>query len=93
MHFLVPAHETQADQDFYDGCFVPRSIHYTGSIHGHDLGWGDDGLWVVNTLFSSLATLHEDFSFVPRCTPPFITQLIDQDRCHLNGLAHIDDLS
>lgn len=87
MHFLVPAHETQANQDFYDGCFVPRSTHYTGSIHGHDLAWGEDGLWVVNTLFSSLATLHEDFSFVPRWSPPFITQLIDQDRCHLNGMA------
>ena len=87
IHFLVPAHETQGPESEYDSCFVPRSSFYTGSIHGHDLGWGNDGLWIVNTLFSSLSTLHEDYSFVPHWRPPFITQLIDQDRCHLNGMA------
>lgn len=87
IHFLVPAHETQGNQSQYDGCFVPRSTLYTGNIHGHDLGWGTAGLWVVNTLFSSLCTLHEDYSFVPQWMPPFITELADQDRCHLNGMA------
>lgn len=87
MHFLVPAHETQGPDGEYDGCFVPRSSFYTGSIHGHDLGWGQDGLWTVNTLFSCLSTLHDDYSFVPHWRPPFISQLIDQDRCHLNGMA------
>ena len=87
MHFLVPAHETQSHHSEHDGCFVPRSSSYTGNIHGHDLGWGKDGLWIVNTLFSSLVTLHADFSFVPQWRPPFVSQLIDQDRCHLNGMA------
>ncbi|MFN7625484.1 MAG: TIGR03032 family protein, partial [Pirellula sp.] len=41
----------------------------------------------MNTLFSCLCTLEEDFNFYPRWRPPFISQLIDQDRCHLNGLA------
>ncbi len=90
IHFLVPAHETQQNRNEYDGCFVPRSSFYTGSIHGHDLGWGHEGLWIVNTLFSSLATLHEDFSFVPQWRPKFISELIDQDRCHLNGMAMLD---
>ena len=90
MHFLVPAHETlRASPTTHNGCFVPRSSAYTGSIHGHDLAWGHDGLWVVNTLFSCLCTLHDQFSFVPRWRPPFISQLIDQDRCHLNGLAMV----
>ncbi len=71
----------------HDLCFVPRNATYTGNIHGHDLAWGNDGLWVVNTLFSCLCQLHEDYCFVPRWKPPFITQLADQDRCHLNGLA------
>ncbi len=44
-------------------------------------------LWVVNTLFSCLCTLSEDFSFVPRWQPPFISAFQGQDRCHLNGLA------
>lgn len=90
MHFLVPAHETLGPPSptrMNDGCFVPRSSFYTGSIHGHDLAWGNEGLWVVNTLFSCLATLHEGYSFVPQWRPKFVSQLIDQDRCHLNGLA------
>ncbi len=90
MHFLVPGHETlgpPGHERLHDGCFVPRSSFYTGSIHGHDLAWGNEGLWIVNTLFSCLATLHDNYSFVPRWRPKFISQLIDQDRCHLNGLA------
>lgn len=90
MHFLVAAHETldpNPEKRLNDGCFVPRASTYTGNIHGHELAWGSDGLWVVNTLFSCLATLHSDFSFVPQWRPNFISQLIDQDRCHLNGLA------
>lgn len=87
MHFLVPAHETQGSGSPHDGCFVPRSSFYSGAIHGHDLAWGEGGLWAVNTLFSCLSTLHPNFSFVPQWRPPFISQLIDQDRCHLNGMA------
>ncbi len=90
MHFLVPAHETlgpAGPNRIHDGCFIPRASFYTGSIHGHDLAWGNEGLWIVNTLFSCLSTLHDNFSFVPRWRPKFISQLIDQDRCHLNGLA------
>jgi uncharacterized protein (TIGR03032 family) len=44
-------------------------------------------LWVVNTRFSCLCTLHPDSSFVPRWRPPFVTALAAEDRCHLNGLA------
>src|SRR5262249_37084543 len=49
-----------------------------------------EGLWVVNTRFSCLCTLHPDYSFVPRWRPPFITALAAEDRCHLNGLALVD---
>ena len=49
----------------YDACYLTRSCHYTGAILGHELAWAGDELWVVNTLFSSLCTLHADFSFVP----------------------------
>jgi uncharacterized protein (TIGR03032 family) len=79
-----------APADTWDVCYVPRTSTWTGSIHGHDLAWGTEGLWVVNTLFSCLSTLHEQYSFVPRWKPRFISQLIDQDRCHLNGLALVD---
>jgi uncharacterized protein (TIGR03032 family) len=52
---------------------------------------GEGDLWVVNTLFSCLCTLHEDYSFVPRWRPPFISGLAAEDRCHLNGLALASD--
>ncbi len=71
----------------YDTCFLTRSSAVTGRIHGHDLVWAGDELWVVNTLFSCLCTLHDDFNFVPRWQPTFISSLAAQDRCHLNGLA------
>jgi uncharacterized protein (TIGR03032 family) len=76
--------------DLHDGCFVARHRHATGDIRVHDLAWADDGLWLVNTRFSCLATLDEEHSFVPRWQPPFITALTADDRCHLNGLAVVD---
>ncbi|MCA9136523.1 MAG: TIGR03032 family protein [Planctomycetales bacterium] len=75
----------------YDRVYLARESFVTGNIHVHEMQWGGDGqLWVVNTLFSCLSTLHEDFNFVPRWQPPFITDLAPQDRCHLNGMAMQD---
>ena len=72
----------------YDQGYLARESFVTGNIHVHELAWGERGeLWLVNTLFSCLCTLHEDFNFVPRWQPPFVSQLAPQDRCHLNGLA------
>jgi uncharacterized protein (TIGR03032 family) len=71
----------------HDGCFVPRSVHYTGDIQIHELAWGGSELWVVNTRFSCLATLDREHSFVPRWRPPFVSALAPEDRCHLNGLG------
>lgn len=76
----------------YDRCFLPRRSVVTGGIQCHEVVWGTDAdgepdLWVVNTLFSCLAGLDPDYSFVPRWTPPFISRLAGEDRCHLNGLA------
>jgi uncharacterized protein (TIGR03032 family) len=71
----------------YDGCYLARSALLTGDIHAHEAAWAGGELWVVNTLFSCLCTLHEGFSFVPRWRPPFITALAAEERCHLNGLA------
>jgi uncharacterized protein (TIGR03032 family) len=71
----------------FDACYLTRSCHYTGPIHVHELAWSGSELWVVNTLFSCLCTLSEDYSFVPRWQPPFISSLAAEDRCHLNGLC------
>lgn len=93
VHFLTARHAaapTVPPAGSFDTCFVPHTARHTGCIMGHDLGWGREGLWIVNTLFSCLCTLDDDHSFVPRWTPGFITQLAEEDRCHLNGLAMAD---
>ena len=77
----------------HDACFIPRSSHVTGDIGIHEVAWAGenlDELWVVNTRFSCLCTLDENYSFVPRWRPPFITEMAAEDRCHLNGLAIVD---
>ena len=76
----------------HDACFVPRCSHVTGDIAVHEMAWGGNDrqeLWVVNTRFSCLCTLHPDYSFVPRWRPPFISALAAEDRCHLNGMAMV----
>jgi uncharacterized protein (TIGR03032 family) len=74
----------------FDGCFLARTAHHTGDIQAHECAWVRDEFWVVNTLFSCLAALHPYHSFAPRWTPPFISALVPEDRCHLNGLALVD---
>jgi uncharacterized protein (TIGR03032 family) len=74
----------------HDAIYLPRSCHVTGDIAVHELAWAGDELWVVNTRFSCLCTLHPDYSFVPRWRPPFVSALAAEDRCHLNGLALVD---
>jgi uncharacterized protein (TIGR03032 family) len=71
----------------HDACFLPRRSHVTGDIRGHEMGWVGDDLWIVNTRFSCLCTTSPEYSFVPRWQPPFVTELVAEDRCHLNGLA------
>jgi len=74
----------------HDACFVPRTSHVTGDIAVHELAWAGNELWAVNTRFSCLCTLDPDYSFVPRWRPPFVSELVAEDRCHLNGLAVVD---
>jgi uncharacterized protein (TIGR03032 family) len=74
----------------HDACFLPRSYHHTSHIAGHELGWAESELWIVNTRFSCLCTIDSEVSFRPRWQPPFISQLLPEDRCHLNGLAMRD---
>lgn len=71
----------------YDQCYVPRRSHVTGDISGHEAVWIGDQLIVVNTRFSCLCTLSPDWSFVPLWHPPFISEVVPEDRCHLNGIV------
>lgn len=72
----------------YDRLYVPQVGYTTGDLDVHDIAEDSGGKVVfVNTLFSCLATVSEQYSFVPLWKPPFISKLAAEDRCHLNGLA------
>ncbi|VEP18983.1 TPR repeat-containing protein [Hyella patelloides LEGE 07179] len=75
----------------HDACYIPRNAHITGDIDIHEMSWGETDLWFVNTRFSCLCTLNIKYSFVPRWRPSFVTALTPEDRCHLNGLAMVNE--
>ncbi len=78
----------QRINQIYDACFMPRTTYLTGQIDAHDVGVESDGRIVfVNTRYNCLAAISDRHSFKPIWKPPFITDIVDEDRCHLNGLA------
>ena len=81
----------QRVNEVFDACYVPRLVHVTGGLDAHDVGLDSDGRVVfVNTRFNCLAAPTPRHSFEPLWRPPFISALVDEDRCHLNGLAMED---
>lgn len=77
-----------SDSDIVDSFFIPRTSHVSGMINIHDIAWGEDGtLWAVNSSFSCICKITPQFSFEPYWKPKWITELVPEDRCHLNGMA------
>lgn len=75
----------------YDVAYVPRVAYTTGHLDVHDVAVDATGRVIfVNTLFGCLATVSERASFQPLWRPPFLSALVPEDRCHLNGLAMKD---
>jgi uncharacterized protein (TIGR03032 family) len=77
--------------EIYQGCdrlYVPKTGHTTGDLDVHDIAIDGSGRVVFTaTKFGCLATLSEQDSFTPLWRPPFLSKLVAEDRCHLNGLA------
>ena len=75
----------------YDALYMPRITYHTGAVDIHDLSFGSNGdIYAVNTLFSSIIKLDENYSFTPVWTPPQIDKITSEDRCHLNGMAMLN---
>jgi uncharacterized protein (TIGR03032 family) len=75
----------------YDGLYMPRATYHTGSLDIHDLNFDkNDQLVGVNTLFSSLVKIDDNYNFTPFWKPKFIDKISAEDRCHLNGLAMLE---
>ena len=72
----------------YDCLYVPRVGYTTGDLDVHDIALDKDGQPVfVNSRFSCLARLSDRDSFRPLWKPSFVSELVPEDRCHLNGMA------
>lgn len=71
----------------YDALYLPRATFHTGDLHTHDVVFQGDEVLLANTRFSCLARLSSTHSFTPVWKPPFVTDLVPEDRCHLNGVA------
>lgn len=81
----------QVGNENFDMVLVPRNAQTIGDIDVHEIGVGDDGhVMFVNTKYSCLSKFDLTHSFKPVWKPPFISKLVAEDRCHLNGLA-MDD--
>jgi len=77
----------QTEPGRYDALYLPRATYHTGDLHTHDITILGDEIWLAATRFSCLAKVSYDFSFLPVWKPRFVTDLVPEDRCHLNGIA------
>ncbi|MFN9096266.1 MAG: TIGR03032 family protein [Alphaproteobacteria bacterium] len=76
-----------------DRLFIPREGRVTGALDIHDIGLGifgdmaTPGPIFVATQYNCFATVSDRAAFRPLWRPPFVSALVPEDRCHLNGLA------
>jgi uncharacterized protein (TIGR03032 family) len=89
-HDIAIARSYPEKPNYYDRLFVPQSRYYTGIVDTHEIAFGNQGLWMVNTKFSTLCLMSEGNHFETKWIPPHITELFPNDQCHLNGLAMKD---
>lgn len=81
----------QNANEMFDKCYVPRNAQFTGAVDIHDLGIRPDGTVIfVNTKYNCLCVPSVKHSFKVVWKPQFISNIVAEDRCHLNGLAMKD---
>ncbi len=77
--------------DTYDALYMPRKKYFTGPLDLHDISWCGNDFVAVNTAFSCIIKIDDQFSFTPVWNPSFISDIKPEDRCHLNGLVVQND--
>lgn len=79
-----------AHQGLYDACYLPRASWYVGEIKPRDILFDKKGMVFVNTRFSCLSRPSFQYHFETVWHPPFISDLVPEDRCHLSGAACVN---
>lgn len=77
-------------EEKHDDLYLTQFAHQTGDISAHDVVLMDGKIVVVSSLFNCLVTMSPDHSFIPIWKPYFISALVAEDRCHLNGVALVN---
>lgn len=76
--------------NLFDRAYFPRTAFFTGGVDLHEIMKAQDGhLYGVITGYNCVARIsaHERGSFSPFWKPPFISEITNEDRCHLNGMC------
>lgn len=84
----------------YDKLYIPRIAYTTADLDIHDIiiessspdqfTFSPNRIIFASPLLNCLATVSHRNSCTPVWTPPFISKVVNEDRCHLNGLAVVD---
>ncbi len=75
----------------YDTFYAPHKSWITGSIDIHDLAYDANKTpFFCATRFNCLGEISRGYSFKPIWKPSFITEIVAEDRCHVNGFATED---
>lgn len=70
--------------------FQQVASYRTGKLNVHDVAFGRRGVYFANTRYNCIARPSDRVNFLRVWQPPFIAEMIAQDRCHLNGLGMRD---
>ena len=77
--------------DAWDRLYLPRGCHVTGAVDAHDIEVDAGGrLLLAITGYNCVAEADARGSFNPVWAPPFISAIVGEDRCHLNGFCTAD---
>ena len=83
---FTPLLDPNSNTDYSD-YYTPLLTFHTGTCMVHELHAVPSGLLSVNTNFSTIDLIDGQYNFNPIWKPSFISKIIPEDRCHLNGMA------
>lgn len=75
----------------YDSLYIPQVSYSTGDIGAHDVVFIRNEPVVVSSRFSSVVKMSNNYNFNAIWKPPFISKTTPEDKCHLNGIALLDN--
>jgi len=70
-----------------DAVYQLVQSYQTGKLNVHDLAFSRHGIVFANTRFNCIARVSQRKRFARAWQPPFISVMVAQDCCHLNGVG------